>query len=126
MTPFSRAMKNFLISYTKGMNKRYSRRGTLFEGAFKSKPVGTYEYLLHLCIYIHANPVKDGLVEGIMDWPYSNYPKWIGERDGSLVDREFVNDHFPVPAEYKSLVLDYLKTRHLPDDVRRYLETLDG
>ncbi len=126
LTPLSRAMKKFLISYTKGMNKRYSRVGTLFQGAFKSKPVRTYNYLLNLCIYIHANPVKDGLVEEIADWPYSNYLDWLGERNGSLVDRQFVQDHFGSPAEYKSLVFNYLKTRNLPDDVRRYLQSLEG
>lgn len=126
LSPLSRAMKNFLISYTKGMNKRYSRVGTLFQGAFKSKPVGTYNYLLNLCIYIHANPVKAGLVEEIADWPYSNYLEWVGERNGSLVDRQFIRDNFNSPEEYKRLVLEYLKTRDLPDDIRRYLQSLEA
>ncbi|RPI86722.1 MAG: transposase [Chloroflexi bacterium] len=126
LAPLSRAMKNFLISYTKGMNKRYSRVGTLFQGAFKSKPVRTYKYLLNLCIYVHANPVKDGLVEEIADWPYSNYLEWLGERNGSLVDRQFIEDNFNSPAEYKSLVLEYLKTRALPDGIRRYLQSLEA
>ncbi len=126
LTPLSRAMKNFLISYTKGMNKRYSRVGTLFQGAFKSKLVTTYNYLLNLCIYIHANPVKAGLVEEIADWPYSNYLEWLGERNGTLVDRQFIRDNFNSPGEYKNLVLDYLKTRDLPDDIRRYLQSLEA
>jgi len=125
LSPLSHAMKNFLISYTKGINKRYSRVGTLFQGTFKGKPVGTYDYLLNLCIYIHANPVKDGLVEEIADWPYSNYLEWIGERNGSLVDRQFVQDNFNSPAEYKGLVFEYLKTRDLPDDIKRYLQSLE-
>ena len=126
LTPLSRAMKNFLISYTKGMNKRYSRVGTLFQGSFKSKAITTYNYLLNLCIYIHANPVKAGLVEEIADWPYSNYLEWLGERNGSLVDRQFIRDHFGSPAEYKSLVFEYLKTRDLPEDIGRYLQSLEG
>jgi len=104
----------------------YSRVGTLFQGAFKGKPVETYNYLLDLCIYIHANPVKDGLVQEISDWPYSNYLEWLGERNGSLVDRQFIQENFNSPAEYKSLVLQYLKTRDLSDDVRRYLQSLEG
>ncbi len=125
LTPFSRAMKNFLISYTKGINERYSRVGTLFQGMFKAKPIETYSYLLNLCVYVHSNPVKDGLVQDITDWPYSNYLEWIGERSGSLVDNEFVKDNFDTPNEYIDLVMDYLKTRNLPDDVRSYLNTMD-
>ncbi|MBK9208141.1 MAG: transposase [Anaerolineales bacterium] len=125
LTPFSRAMKNFLISYTKGINERYSRVGTLFQGMFKAKPIETYSYLINLCVYVHANPVKDGLVQDIKDWPYSNYLEWIGERPGSLADNEFIKDNFDSPDEYKALVMEYLKTRNLPDDIRSYLNTLD-
>ena len=58
----SRAMQKFLISYTKAINKRFSRVGALFQGQFQAKPIQTYSHLLNLCVYIHANPVKDGLV----------------------------------------------------------------
>ncbi|MEW5827749.1 MAG: hypothetical protein AB1846_02580, partial [Chloroflexota bacterium] len=124
-SPISRAMKNFLISYTKGINKRYGRVGTLFQGAFKSRAVDSNDYLLNLCVYIHANPVKDGLVRDIADWPYSNYLEWIGERDGKLFDAEFVRDNFGSPAEYKQLVQDYLNSRLMPDDLSRYLQSLE-
>jgi len=58
----SLAMQKFGISYTKAINKRLSRVGALFQGQFQGKPIKNYEHLLNLCIYIHANPVKDGLV----------------------------------------------------------------
>ena len=49
-------------SYTKAYNKRYEHSGTLFEGRFRAKAIQTKSHLLHLCRYIHGNPVKDGLV----------------------------------------------------------------
>jgi len=58
----SLAMQKFGISYTKAINKRFSRVGALFQGQFQGKPVKNYEHLLNLCVYTHANPVKDGLV----------------------------------------------------------------
>ena len=58
----SRAMQKFGISYTKAINKRFERVGALFQGQFQGKPVQNYNHLLNLCVYIHANPVKDGLV----------------------------------------------------------------
>ncbi|MBK9925883.1 MAG: transposase [Anaerolineales bacterium] len=121
----SRAMQKFLISYTKAINKRFSRVGSLFQGQFQAKPIQTYSHLLNLCVYIHANPVKDGLVALPEDWIYSNYLEWLGQRDGTLVDQEFIQEHFGSPAEYQELVMEYIKTRSLPDDVRKYLESFD-
>ena len=121
----SLAMQKFLISYTKAINKRFSRVGSLFQGQFQAKPIQTYSHLLNLCVYIHANPVKDGLVALPEDWIYSNYLEWLGQRDGKLVDREFIQEHFGSPAEYQELAMQYVKTRYLPDDVRKYLESFE-
>jgi REP element-mobilizing transposase RayT len=117
----SRAMQKFLISYTKAINKRFARVGSLFQGQFQVKPIQTYPHLLNLCVYIHANPVKDGLVALPEDWIYSNYLDWLGQRDGRLIEREFIQEHFGSPAEYQKLVIHFLKTRYLPGDVRKYL-----
>jgi putative transposase len=69
----SNAMMRLSVSYTKAINKRFSRVGSLFQGQFQAKPIETYSHLLNLCVYIHANPVKDGLVALPEDWIYSNY-----------------------------------------------------
>ena len=50
----------------------------------------------------------------------------MGLRAGTLVNREFIKDNFGTPEEYKQQVLDYVKTRSLPDDVRKYLQDLEG
>lgn len=122
----SRAMQKFGISYTKAINKRFGRVGALFQGQFQGKPVQHYNHLLNLCIYIHANPVKDGLVALPEDWEFSNYLEWMNLREGTLVNREFVADNFGTLEEYKKLVMNYIKTRNLPDDMRRYLQDLEG
>jgi len=121
----SNAIQKFLISYTKAINKRFSRVGALFQGQFQAKPIQTDTHLQNLCVYIHANPVKDGLVVAPEDWIYSNYLEWLGLRDGTLVDREFIQEHFGSPAEYQALVMEFIKTRYLPDDVRKYLQSLE-
>lgn len=118
----SLAMQKFGISYTKAINKRFSRVGALFQGQFQGKPVQTYAHLLNLCIYIHANPVKDGLVRLPEEWEYSNYLEWMGLRNGTLVKREFILEHFGSPEEYKLLISNYIKTRYLPDDFGEYVQ----
>jgi putative transposase len=118
-------MMRLSVSYTKAINKRFERIGSLFQGQFQAKPIQTYPHLLNLCIYIHANPVKDGLVALPEDWIYSNYLEWLGQRDGTLVDQEFLQEHFGSPAEYQELVMHFVKTRYLSDDVRKYLQLFE-
>jgi hypothetical protein len=89
-------------------NKRYGHSGTLFEGTYKVKPVIDEGHLLHLCRYIHANPVIHGIADHVAHWPYANYLEWVGERRGASVDRDFVAAHFPTAG-------DYVATRRLPD-----------
>ena len=108
-------------SYTNAHNKRYGRSGTLFEGPYRVRLVDEETYVRHLCRYIHANPVKDGLVARLEDWPYSNYLEWMGLRSGTLVDRDFVRDYFESPAIYREFVLDYLAERQLPKELETYL-----
>ncbi|WP_420627194.1 transposase [Candidatus Leptofilum sp.] len=104
-------------SYSKAYNKAYAHSGTLFKGRYQAKLVSSNNYLLHLCRYIHANPVKDGLVQNLEEWQFSNYLEWIGERNGKLVDKQFVDDNFPKRSDYLEFVQDYLLMRQLPDEL---------
>jgi REP element-mobilizing transposase RayT len=113
-------------SYSKAYNKRYEHSGTLFEDNYKVIPVEDQAHLLHLCRYIHANPIKHGLVTDPEGWSYSNYMEWIGERDGTLVDRNFVREHFQSAEDYREFVLDYILERELPKDLETYLNAWEG
>ncbi|MBN1888068.1 MAG: transposase [Thermoflexales bacterium] len=113
-------------SYTKAFNKRYSETGTLFAGRYKAVHIGKDEYLLHLCRYIHANPVKAGLVTYLEDWPYSNYHEWIGTRQGTLIDHDWARGHFPTAYAYRQFVLDYVTgLDKLPEGVKKVLVTFE-
>jgi putative transposase len=122
----SSAMMRLLVSYTKAINKRFDRVGTLFQGQFQSKLITHDAHLIHLCTYIHANPVKDGLAARPEDWEFSNYLEWLNLRNGTLVNYEFIQHLFGTPEAYQTLVRQYIQTRCLPDDVRNYLQELEG
>jgi hypothetical protein len=113
-------------SYSKAYNKRYEHSGTLFEGNYRAKSVEVEGYLLHLCRYIHANPIVHGLVDEIADWPYSSYLEWVGEREGTLVDREFVRAYFPAGGQYQAFVAEWLADRRLPQTLAGYLRAWEG
>ena len=115
----SRFMQSLFNSYTKAFNKMYDRSGTLFEGPFRATHVTDDVYLLHLCRYLHLNPLEAGLVTDLRDWPYSNYLEWVEQRNGTLVDREFVQSHFPTPAEYVQFVTDHTPPKQIADAIQK-------
>jgi hypothetical protein len=59
------------------------------------------------------------------EWEYSNYPEWMGTREGTLVEPGFVRENFGSPAEYSRLVMNYIAARELPEAVQRYLDDLE-
>lgn len=75
----SRALHWFSVSYAGYYNRRYHRIGHLFHGRFKSILVDADEYLKQLSRYIHLNPVRAGLVNQPIDYPWSSYPIYAGK-----------------------------------------------
>jgi hypothetical protein len=59
------------------------------------------------------------------EWEYSNYLEWMNLRAGTLVNRGFIQDNFGAPEEYQQRVLNYLKTRNLPNNVSKYFQDLE-
>ncbi len=106
--PISTFIQRLFQSYTQAFNKEQGRRGPLCEGRFRHVHVDRDEYVVHLCRYVHLNPVAAGLVAPPSDWPYSNYLEWIEARPGTLVDRSFIRQYFSAPADYVAFVEDVI------------------
>lgn len=117
----SQFMQAVFNIYSKTFNKKYGLSGTLFEGAFKAIFVDRYEYLLHLCRYIHRNPVEADMVKKPEQWHYSNYLEFIEQRAGELVDRDFVSKNFGTPEEYQDFVMEYVPPEKTQKELRHYL-----
>jgi len=102
----SNGMQSVALAYTKAINKRYDRTGSLFEGAFKAIEVSTSGYLYHLVRYIHLNPVKADLVDRPEEWEFSSYAEYADLRTGKLPKMELVRSSFNSPTEYRSWLED--------------------
>lgn len=121
-TPLSRFIGVLFNAYVQAVNRQQDRAGTLFEDRFKHVHVNKETYLLQLCRYIHANPVRAGLAIGLDEWPFSNYREWIQTRAGSLVDNALVDEYFPDRNIYKEFVLDYAQgNEELPEGIEDFL-----
>lgn len=112
-------------SYSKAFNKMYGRSGTLFEGRYRAKVIQSRSHLLHLCRYIHGNPVKDGMAAGPGEWPYSNYLEWLGQRSDFPVDRDFIREHFSDSEKYGEFLAQYLNARRLPDTLTKQIGEME-
>jgi len=120
-TPLSKFINVLFNAYVQAINRQQGRSGTLFQGRFRHVWVDRESYLVHLCRYIHLNPVKAGLVLRPEDWPYSNYLEWIGQRDGSLKDEAFIRERFPTPQSYQRFVADEQDERRVRRQMRKYI-----
>ena len=103
----SRAMMRLAVSYTKAMNKKYNRKGVLFQGSFQAKQVLDDDHLIQLSAYIHLNPVWAGLVAGPDQWEFSSYREYVGQRRDSLPSPEAVLVQFTCPQAYREFVSGY-------------------
>jgi putative transposase len=92
---------SFLAGYTKAFNLRFDRHGSMFQPRTKAKEIDDEAYLITLITYIHQNPVRAKLVSAQTEWKYSSYLDLVGERNGTLPDREFLMNFFPSPENYK-------------------------
>ena len=90
-----------LSSYTKAINQRYARHGSLFQNHTKSRHIDNERYLMTLMTYIHQNPVRAGLVKKLEDWQYSSYGEYVGTTTGNLMKRDIINDYFSSVEEFK-------------------------
>ena len=59
-------------------NRRHGRVGHVFQGRFKDQVVDRQAYLLTLCRYVVANPVRAGLVARPEAWAWSSYRSTVG------------------------------------------------
>lgn len=119
--PISKFINVLFNAYVQAVNQQQGRSGTLFEGRFRHVCVDRWEYLIHLCRYIHRNPVRARMVSHPEDWPYSNYLEWVGQRNGMMKDETFIRDHFASMEEYREFVYDIQDETRSYEKISKYL-----
>ena len=75
--PFS----NMFNAYTKAINKKYKRTGSLFQEHLHRIKIDTEEYFRELLLYIHLNPEKHKIFDDFSKYPHSSYRDLTGLQD---------------------------------------------
>jgi putative transposase len=97
-----------LSSYTKAINKRHGRHGSLFQLHTKARCIDDEGYLITVVTYIHQNPVRAGLVKKLEGWKFSSYLDYLGrgglelgDGDRLVLDRHKVLSYFSSTQEFR-------------------------
>lgn len=108
--------------YVQAVNHKHNRTGPLFEGRFKHRLIKKPEHVLHVCRYIHLNPLRAGLVETLDTFNWSDYLDWVGKRPSQLKKVEFRRDYFTDPNDYAKFVHDRADELKYRDQITEYFK----
>ncbi|MDY0039353.1 MAG: transposase [Desulforhabdus sp.] len=95
--PLSTSMRRFLTGYAVNFNKRHRRTGHLFQNWYKSIVCEDDPYLLELTRYIHLNPLRAGLVDGMSGlnkYLWSGHSALMGTVLREWQDQKTILDYF--------------------------------
>jgi len=110
----SQLMSSILTAYTMYFNKKYKRRGSLFESTYKAVLITEDPQLMHITRYIHLNHAK------FRTWPYSSYQDYLGTfRD--WIDPASILELFSSKKQYEEFVDDYEELQRERDSVKAEL-----
>ena len=82
---FATFMKQLNLAYVHYYKRKYGWSGHLWQGRYKSQPVGKDSYFLQCGKYIEANPKRAGLVKTPGAWRYSSYRYYATGRSDTLI-----------------------------------------
>lgn len=123
-----KGISNFIhkcnISVAKYINIKNNRSGPLFGSLFRSKHIVTNDYLLHLSLYIHLNPLDfligkqwrehrirnwDQIKNKLINYPYSSLKKFldVNHEDKIISGKEIITDQFKNTNEYELFLRDW-------------------
>lgn len=77
-------LRKFFQIYVQYINKKYSRKGSLFYKSFRRIEIEHDFYLKYLLFYIHFNPQKAQLVKSFTEYKYSSFMYFSSGKETKL------------------------------------------
>ncbi len=121
-------MKKLGGGYVQYFNQKHDRKGTLFEGGYKSIRVTNEAHFIHLPHYIHLNSLDlympewrekkitstQKAINFLEEYRWSSFPDYIGKKNfPSITSREFLSKFFGGPQQYRKDTIKWLKNLDL-------------
>lgn len=113
-------MRKLLTGYSMYFNTKNERKGSLFQGPYRSTYADSDRYLHYLYSYIHLNPAKlhdphwkdhlharSNLIKFVERYPYSSYAAYLNGHH-IITDPQKFPDYFSSRDEIVSHIIDWL------------------
>ena len=75
---------NLFNSYTKSINIRFQRSGSLFQEHMHREAITTDDYFRKAFIYIHTNPVHHGFVRNLKEYKWSSIHDYLNNQPKNM------------------------------------------
>ena len=129
-------MKKLNMGYSRYFNEKYKRRGTLFQGRYKSVHVANEAHFTHLPYYIHCNPLDLSMPEWrerkinvrdaekfLRSYRWSSHLDYLGIHNfPSVTQREFLLEYFQGSDGYKESMRSWFQSFEPPNNPAILLE----
>jgi putative transposase len=109
----ARLMQSIGRRYVALFNRRHARRGTLWDGRFRTSLLDSQTLLLPAMLHVEALPARAGLMASAQDWPWSSAAHHTGRRRDPLITEHalywrlgntpFEREHAHTVSLYESL-----------------------
>ena len=86
----SKFISKVCTSYSMYVNKKYKKIGHVFQDKFKAVLIEDDPQLMWTSVYIHMNPVKDGLIKYPSQYKWSSYSDFTSDRDLLITHTELL------------------------------------
>ncbi len=119
-------MRKLCTAYSKYINTKYNRTGSLFEGKFKSVHITDDVQAKYLFSYIHLNPVKlfqkdwkevgiknkDEAIKFLDTYKWSSYKDYLeGDRvENKILDRKSFPKYFSTKKDFQNEIFEWFQT----------------
>lgn len=110
----TRLMRSIATGYSMYFNKRYHRKGTLFQGRYKASQIDSQAYWMHISRYIHLNPLD--INNDYRHYDKSSFRYYLGQAKAEWLKPQMILESFESVDDYKKFVADYeLKRKELKE-----------
>ena len=113
-------MRYINLLYTKYFNNKYNFVGHLFQGRYKSEIIENDTYNLETSRYIHLNPVKANMVNTPIEYKWSSYDIYMGQRKSEIVSEEKILSYFKNNS--RKLYKDYVESKLIDPEIDEGIE----
>ena len=131
----SKFMHRLGSSMSNHFNEKYKEKGSLFQGAYKSRTIDSDNYLRYVSAYIQVKNSFElfpgGISGATKDFssaytlaakdPYCSLGDYAGMRVSPVIGKDLLGEIFKTPKDYESFARDFIEGRNIevPEEGQR-------